>query len=74
MATCPDLERMAALGINLVSIQAPDQRFYRHLLDFTARCRQHGVYVNLYCGLAPPLAFQEKELQEFLAAAGRISK
>ncbi len=64
-----DLERMAAIGINLVSIQSPDPKFYRNLLDFICRCRKHDIYVNLYCGLASPLAFREKELRDFLATA-----
>ena len=64
-----DLQRMTALGINLVSIQVPDLQFHRNLLDFIARCRQHDVYVNLFCGLASPLAFREKELQEYIRTA-----
>ena len=55
-----DLERMKALGINLVSIQAPRPQFYRNLLDFVCRCRKHDVYVNLFCGLASPLAISRK--------------
>ena len=64
-----DLQRMTAIGINLVSIQSPDPKFYRNLLDFLCRCRQHGVYVNLFCGLASPLAFRENELKDFIATA-----
>lgn len=64
-----DLRRMAVLGINLVSIQAPDLQFHRNLLDFLARCRRHDIYVNLYCGLASPLGFREKELREFITTA-----
>ncbi|MHB8969399.1 MAG: glycoside hydrolase 5 family protein [Pirellulaceae bacterium] len=64
-----DLVRMKALGINMVSIQAPDKQFYRNLLDFVYRCRKHDIFVNLFCGLASPLAFQEKELQEYIATA-----
>jgi hypothetical protein len=61
-----DLTRLETLGINLVSIQAPDKQFHRNLLDFVRRCEKHGVFVNLFCGLASPLAFQEKELKDFL--------
>jgi hypothetical protein len=64
-----DLERMTALGINLVSIQSPDPKFYRNLLDFVGRCRKHNVYVNLFCGLASPLAFRENELRDFITTA-----
>ena len=60
---------MTAIGINLVSIQSPDPQFYRNLLDFICRCRQHDVYVNLFCGLASPLAFREHELKDFIATA-----
>jgi hypothetical protein len=60
---------MTRLGINLVSIQAPDLPHYRNLLDFARRCRAHGIFVNLYCGLASPLAFRERELREYLATA-----
>ena len=55
-----DLGRMKALGINMVSIQAPDQQFYRNLLDFVHRCQKQGMFVNLFCGLASPLAFRER--------------
>jgi hypothetical protein len=55
-----DLRRMKALGINLVSIQANDPKYYRNLLDFTRRCARHEIYVNLFCGLASPLAFREE--------------
>ena len=64
-----DLQRMTAIGINLVSIQSPDPQFYRNLLDFICRCRQHDVYVNLFCGFASPLAFRENELKDFIATA-----
>jgi hypothetical protein len=64
-----DLQRMKDLGINLVSIQANDPKFYRNLLDFLARCRRHGIYVNLFCGLASPLDFREQALREFIETA-----
>jgi hypothetical protein len=64
-----DLLRMKSLGINLVSIQANDPQYYRNLLDFTRRCAAHGIYVNLFCGLASPLAFREQPLREFIETA-----
>lgn len=64
-----DLERMAALGINLVSIQAPDVKFHRNLLDVICRCRRHDIYVNLFCGLASPLAFREDALRDYITTA-----
>ncbi len=64
-----DLERMQTLGINLVSIQSNDPKYYRNLLDFLYRCRRHGIYVNLFCGLASPLAFREEALRDFIETA-----
>ncbi len=64
-----DLARMAAIGINLVSIQAPQLASHRNLLDFLCRCRKHNIYVNLFCGLASPLGFREQELKEYLSTA-----
>jgi hypothetical protein len=64
-----DLVRMEKLGVNLVSIQAPELPHHRNLLDFIERCRRHDVLVNLYCGWASPLAFRERELREYLTTA-----
>lgn len=64
-----DLKRMADQGLNMVSIQSNDPRFYRNLLDFVRRCKAHGIWVNLYCGLASPLAFREEKLCAFLTTA-----
>lgn len=64
-----DLVRMKTLGINLVSIQASDPKYYRNLLDFTRRCARHEIYVNLFCGLASPLAFREQPLRQFIETA-----
>ena len=61
-----DLARMEALGINMVSIQAPDLRFHRNLLDFLRRCAPHRIKVNLFLGLASPLAYQEEALRTYL--------
>ena len=59
-----DLDRMEALGINMVSIQSNDPQYYRNLLDFVHRCRRHNIYVNLFCGLASPIAFRERQFRE----------
>ncbi len=64
-----DLLRMKSLGINMVSIQANDPKYYRNLLDFTRRCARHEIYVNLFCGLASPLAFREEALRQFIETA-----
>lgn len=64
-----DLARMEELGINLVSIQAPELPHHRNLLDFIERCRRHHILVNLYCGWASPLSFREKELREYITTA-----
>jgi len=61
-----DLARLEALGINMVSIQSHDIRFHRNLLDFLRRCAPHGIKVNLYCGLASPLNYQEEALRTFV--------
>lgn len=64
-----DLVRMQALGMNMVSIQAPDLRFHRNLLDFLRRCDRHGVKVNLFLGLASPLAYHEDALRTYVDTA-----
>ncbi len=64
-----DLARMQALGINMVSIQSHEPRLYRNLLDFVRRCGRHDIYVNLFCGLASPIAFQEDQLRALLQEA-----
>jgi hypothetical protein len=64
-----DLVQMADMGINMVSIQSPPTEFCRNLLDFARRCKNHGIRINLYNGLASPLGFNEKGLQEYLTVA-----
>ncbi len=64
-----DLKLMESLGINLVSIQAYDPKFYRNLLDFVRRCRAHRIHVNLFCGLASPIDFNEASLRGFIQEA-----
>jgi hypothetical protein len=64
-----DLVHMADMGINMVSIQSPPTEYYRNLLDFARRCANHGIHINLYNGLASPLGFNEKGLQEYLTVA-----
>ncbi|MCK5804425.1 MAG: hypothetical protein KAI66_16425 [Lentisphaeria bacterium] len=64
-----DLAHLQDLGINMVSIQSPAVEQCRNLLDFSRRCANHGIRINLYCGLASPLAFQETKLKDFLETA-----
>ncbi len=64
-----DLARMEAIGINMVSIQAGDPKYYHNLLDFVRRCSQHDIHVNLFCGLASPIGFQESKLRAFVKEA-----
>ena len=64
-----DLGHMAAMGINLVSIQTPPPREYRNLLDFLRRCARHGIYANLFVGQASPLAFNDADLKTYIADA-----
>lgn len=61
-----DLVQMQDMGINMVSIQSPPLEYYRNLLDFSRRCANHDIRINLYCGLASPLAFNDAALQEYL--------
>ena len=68
-----DLKRMAALGINMVSIQLGPRENIPNLLDFLRRCRKHDIKVNGYLGLASPLDFDENELNEFIKEA-RLSE
>jgi len=60
---------MKALGINMVSIQSNDPQHHRNLIDFIHRCGCHDIYVNLFCGLASPIAFREPELRQFIHTA-----
>jgi hypothetical protein len=64
-----DLQRLESLGINMVSIQANEPEYYRNLRDFLRRCRNHDIHVNLFCGLASPIAFRESALRQFIATA-----
>ncbi len=64
-----DLEHLADMGVNMVSIQTPPLVEYRNLLDFLHRCATHNIRANLYVGQASPLAFNEKELKAFLETA-----
>lgn len=63
-----DLAQLENLGVNMVSVQSPSRANYRNLLDFLRRCAQHDIRVNLYVGLASPLAFNDVELTSFLEA------
>lgn len=64
-----DLRHMADMGINMVSIQSPPVEHYRNLLDFSRRCANHGIRINLFLGLASPLGFNDSGLQEYLETA-----
>ncbi|MBP5225966.1 MAG: hypothetical protein J6336_01120 [Kiritimatiellae bacterium] len=64
-----DLNRMAEIGINMVSIQAPPLEHARNLVDFLRRCRKRSIYVNLFHGAASPVDFKRRELADFLTAA-----
>jgi len=68
-----DLKRMAALGINMVSIQLGSRENIPNLLDFLRRCRRYDIKVNGYMGLASPLDFDEKQLSAFIEEA-RLSE
>lgn len=68
-----DLQKMQALGINMVSIQVSGLESQRNLLDFLRRCRPHNIYVNVFLGAASPIAFQEAELATYLNA-GRLAQ
>jgi hypothetical protein len=68
-----DLERMAAVGINMVSIQLGPRENIPNLLDFLRRCRKYDIKVNGFMGLASPLDFNEKELGAFIEEA-RLSE
>ena len=61
-----DLARLEALGINMVSISSHGLSFHRNLLDFLRRCGPHGIKVNLFLGLASPIAYQEEALRTYL--------
>ncbi len=63
-----DLQRMKALGIDMVSIQLGHPNSQRNLLDFLRRCRRYGVRVNGFLGGASPIGFNETEVKEFLRA------
>lgn len=75
-----DLAHFAAMGGNMISIQAPGLGHERNLRDVLRRCRRLGIYVNLFVPQASPLDTRfvpravpgEKrpsELAEYLAAA-----
>ena len=61
-----DLIRMEKLGINMLSIQGEGLDRYRELLDFLRRCAAHNIKVNLFLGIASPLALNEKSLYEYI--------
>ena len=68
-----ELGMMAALGINLVSIQWKHGDELPNLLDYLRRCGRHGIKVNLFTVWTSPLGFKEAEFQR-LATAGRLAE
>jgi hypothetical protein len=68
-----DLERMQALGINMVSIQLDGLKSQRNLLDFLRRCKRHDIRVNGFLGGASPIGFREEQVAEFLKAGDLVS-
>ena len=64
-----DLERLKALGMNMVSIQMGDLAGARNLADFLRRCRKHGIWVNGFIGTASPIAFDEAATAALIRAA-----
>ena len=67
-----DLERMAALGMNMVSIQMEPVANVRSLLDFLRRCGKHGIKVNGFLGAASPLGFDEGKVRAYIEG-GRLA-
>jgi hypothetical protein len=67
-----DMNLMADMGINMLSIQTPPVGEYRNLLHVLRLCKKYGMHANLFMGQASPLAFRETELKEYLETA-RIS-
>lgn len=47
-----DLAVMEELGLNLVSVQYTSPDMARPMIDFVARCRAHGIWVNIFTGAA----------------------
>ncbi len=68
-----DLQRMAALGINMVSIQLGGAENVPNLLDFMRRCRRHDVRINGYLGGASPLGFDEAAVRA-VVEGGRLAE
>jgi len=68
-----ELATMAAMGINLVSIQWRNGDELPNLLDFLRRCGRQGIKVNLFATWASPISFKEAEFRE-LVAAGRLAE
>ena len=67
-----DLERMAALGMNMVSIQMEPVANVRNLLDFLRRCGKHDIKVNGFLGAASPLGFDEGKVRTYIEG-GRLA-
>nr|MDQ2731245.1 beta-galactosidase [Armatimonadota bacterium] len=63
-----DLDRVKALGMNMVSIQMGGVENIRNTLDFLRRCDRHGLKVNGFLNGASPLDFNEKEAGDIIRA------
>jgi hypothetical protein len=63
-----DLEKVSALGMNMVSIQMSGEPGNRNLLDFLRRCDRHGIKVNGFLTGASPLDFNETLAREIVQA------
>lgn len=61
-----DLLLLERLGGNVVSIQYLGEGMSRPLVDFLARCRRHGIYVNAYLSCTHPLGFEPESARRML--------
>ncbi|OGV76783.1 MAG: hypothetical protein A3K18_12420 [Lentisphaerae bacterium RIFOXYA12_64_32] len=64
-----DLRRMAALGINMVSIQLGDVENAANLEDFLQHCSRYDIRVNGFLGGASPIDFDEPKARAMIEAA-----
>ncbi len=69
LVTERDLRRIAAAGMNMVSIFCYYRSLEsRNLLDILERCRRHGLMVNLSLRPGTPLDFRWEEMQALIEA------
>ena len=64
-----DLAIFEAMGGTFVSVQAPSNHEPWCLMDFLERCRQHGIFVNLYIDGTNPVAFDRGKVERFVREA-----